>query len=1238
MSDNEGYYDANDPELNEFIVQDDEQLPEVTEAPTDTFFDKVLQLSTSSKPNETQPQKVLKAHIAVLVSALGGIDHTSTESPPPYKLGHDALACLKDLKRWIKAIDEKNQTFDVALACAESGLVINELLVILCQWEYQKQKKIPIKNVRISEKIMLSCLELLVLLTWPIDLNTQLSEQQKLQYFMMKKIQLTYKKAILQYLNGLTLKAIIRLVLPTIEKSRLDRDPRDNSILKLVILFIRNIVAIEPANLSISSKSTSKQLVESDLLPSDMTFDDISHTTVLTAFKKNKVLMLILTISGSIGQDFDKEFFAVPILEIIYLLIKGTNPQDLLKYIKNQNSVSKESNDTSTAPATPSINSAVDLNLQDLLSQETKKKNLHKQNISTRHGRFGTLLSIRNNDTNYVISGQNALQSTNSSLAKMDESKAWNDRSSFKYDSDEYTTPIIPVFISDKGMKIMVEFIETLLIGGCFNTLIENISNIFSGASDLINVDSYDKASYFYTMSWFFDYKRQKIEMGELVVQNIEDQDANNYGSVGAGLSEVNFILLITYFRESFENKQWSSLHVAMICFRELIQISHSIFTKTKPNSADILLETEEDELDRELAEGIIRKLFSFSDFISLIGNIPQTAAKHSPDYLKVSISVVHIILKSFESFANEDVKFYVQYKRKRKANNSKRVNNLDKDTEDSLRDVIDASDDEFTDQRTREVTRERKLNFQATESKFFHTSIVTSYIEFLSRYRDLSSEEIKWCISYFHRLFVKRKDYTGLYRLDFMQTLQKLRNDVPRSSSIRKHVDEFIYYFMKKFKQAFERFPLPIELLFPRFENQESKVYFATGDVYEKPQKSSLHPQLSKAYEFIREFNLDEKYKLLISALKSQEKYPLIEYIIQECDRLLEERILTPSEPLSIRLIPRYHRLFINNPYLRLLLSITGFDLPFSLDELCELKPSTDNDSLSQSIRFMKKWLVEDAEFEAGQDAVYFLRPKEDEYDDVEYNDFDNDSIAFETIPNTIANRDNLNELDMLDNLERQIDSSQHQFVGLEKGVARRKRKKHEQYSANEPAKRKHKTNPSKSTRGPPRSFQVTSDDEDAPLKSSAYVRDSDDDSDDEKVSTFFAREERLRKLLADTGGMINPSQLAEFKKAWSTLEQSNGSSTSESVSKALKTTSLFVEDLDIEDANASQDFEDAQASVSNISKRSIVDSSEESDTENISSTSHQFMSADEEDEQRMDQPVPKRKKTLVIDNDEDE
>lgn len=71
--------------------------------------------------------------IAHLVSALGGPDRELPDAP--YVLGDDALGCLKDIKIWIKAYDEKLNRLDVARAITETGLVENDLMRIVTDWE-----------------------------------------------------------------------------------------------------------------------------------------------------------------------------------------------------------------------------------------------------------------------------------------------------------------------------------------------------------------------------------------------------------------------------------------------------------------------------------------------------------------------------------------------------------------------------------------------------------------------------------------------------------------------------------------------------------------------------------------------------------------------------------------------------------------------------------------------------------------------------------------------------------------------------------------------------------------------------------------------------------------------------------------------------------------------------------------------------------------------------------------------
>ncbi|CAI5759782.1 unnamed protein product [Candida verbasci] len=1223
----ENYHDTE--EFDDFIEYSEDELQqenneesksnqEVIEIPSDEQVqeDRIRQLTTTLKPNETETQKVLRAHISVLVSALGGPDHTSTLSPPPYRLGQDALACLKDLKRWIKSVDEKKNCYDVALACFTTNLVTNDLIVILCQWEQDMSNKVDIRNKITTEKIMLSCLELLVLLTWPVEFSNALSEDQKLEYAEIKKAHLVYKKFLLNYNKGQVLKACLRLVKPIIVKSRMDREPRDNQILKLVLYLFRNILAIEPATLSVAQKA-SKWIVASKNLPSNVTQDEISINSLLSVFKKNKVFMLILTISSNIGFEFDKDIFGEICLECVYLLLKGLELKDMLP-LPQRDSTSIDS--TEPLP----LVSTLTMQLEDLVKKETKLKTKQTQNISTRHGRFGSLLSIRSNDANtYVISGQEALYTTDSSLDKLDKSKKWTNRSTFKYDSDEYVSKSCPVYLNIIGRDVLTEFLDQFLSGGCFNNLIECMASKLTSSSDLSTLDELSMASYFYTIAWFLKYEREKTEKDSSL----------NYGSIGGALSEINFILIISYFRKSYELKNWNSLHVAMICFRELLQISNSIFGKRRDEV--------QNEIDRELAEGIMRKLFSFNDILNIVVHIPQTASKHSPNYLRVSISVVHIILKAFETFANEDIQLYIQTKRKRNKNHKKRINDLDRDTENMLRDVIEGSGDEFEDQ-IKQVTRERKINYKDTEIRFFHQSIVTTYIEFLSRYEDLTDKEIKMCLSYFHRVFIKRKDYSGLFRLDFMQLLQKLRNHLQRGSSLRLQVEEFIYHFNKKFKLALERFPNPIEILFPRFEDTASRIFLSTGELYEKPEAETRGPRLAKDLEFVRSFDLDNKIKILISQLHLQQKQLLIKWLISELDRIINLRNLDSEAICELYPTREYRRLIINNGYLRLLIKMIGFELPYTMDENPELG-KTDVAKLAEIYELIKKWdSSQPVLFEDDKEPSYFLRTKESSYDEDD-NEYEGDFV----VPQETVDSDNnsgleITKLDQLEELEKRLSNSEK--GSRDKGKPKR---------VSKPKPRKPVKPRKEGEKIIRRRFPKLLEDDSQPVRSSEFIHDSDNESDDEKDNAFFEREERLRKLISESGGIVSAEQLSEFKKIWSKLENSTNKS-KESVAYAMKEVALYAQNEDdkektlneknairetsakLSDKDAEEEFSvdpsDKDVLLQNESDDSILSDNEVSSNTSIESKREaRKRSIDEGLDERI-----KRKKRIIMDDDD--
>lgn len=66
-------------------------------------------------------------------------------------LGDDALACLKDLRRWIKLYDQRLNRLDVARCLAEANLIRGDLLEILAGWPEDATED------KLKYKIMLAC-------------------------------------------------------------------------------------------------------------------------------------------------------------------------------------------------------------------------------------------------------------------------------------------------------------------------------------------------------------------------------------------------------------------------------------------------------------------------------------------------------------------------------------------------------------------------------------------------------------------------------------------------------------------------------------------------------------------------------------------------------------------------------------------------------------------------------------------------------------------------------------------------------------------------------------------------------------------------------------------------------------------------------------------------------------------------------------------------------------------------
>lgn len=1217
MSDSERFSDVE--ELMDFIVRDDSErsvsanVSDIDQEDEEPQIDRLATLTSTLRSADTPKSRILKAHIAILASALGGPDHSSEEGY--YKLGHDALACLKDLKRWIKSVDERNNTSDVALACADCGLFQNDLTVILCQWD---KPPTGVVRTRTTDKIMIACLELMVLLTWPTEVNRRGSAEEYSSKARTRLAQLRYKHHVITYKGGKTLKAVIRLGINTLGIPREDQEPRDLCILRLIVYFIRNILYIEPLPESNGKKAFSNSL----RYPSGIDLEDLSIASIIRVFENNNVLVFLTSIAHSVLSNLRDEQFGLLTVECLNLLTREIQNET---FFVNANTATAHDDITSVVPP---ASAAAGLDLSALLSEEDRRKKRLMNAMSSRHGRFGTLLSLQSSsNASYLsVSGQKALASTYDTLEKLDRSKKWHKSSAFKYDSNTFVKRA-NVSLHGKTAEFFLTFVNQLLSSDSFNNLLlfvsrhlTNLANDEIGRTGILNaIDSNDIGSYFSTVSWFFQFKRNKsANLKEISLSR--EEDGSGYGSVAAALSEVNFILLVSYLRSSFESRDYNSLHVAMVCFREMLLIANSIFSK-KRSQKEIELGSEDDiNEEREMAEGIFRKLFSQKDFIDMCVNIPKTAHKHSPEFLEVVVSVVHILLRSLEALAKEDVKLFIRTRRKMRKLRTGSSLNLQMDRK--YWHLIDMGvDEECDEEEIKIITRERKMDYKNTEIRFFHAEIVTAHIKFLSRYEDLSHDEVKRGVSYFHRLFVVHKDYSALFRLDFMTLLFKLQAFLPKGSSIRSHVDDFVIYFMKKFQASLENFPAAIEVLFPRLENLEYKGFLSTGELefYDSRVSSKLYGSPSNRYfdseavqprsaiivQFVNpEKDLDEKIgAITYHLMKKKNTTRLLNFLSEEFVRVASMVKSDNKSALSLRLSLTNRRLLISESLVRLLLLTVGFDLPFLQNDETTLRSDSLKEILIEASISIKKWIKRHPM------GTGDIEPFLDQFHSVTYSrkqlEFGRDALSKQRsgqiIDMNIAAELDINDIKLKNligfarrrecdekiaskfypddkdySLPDDIDNEIEDSDSSNADTKRRNRKKADlnnslEFSGyDQPEKNKSKNKRKPSDR------LVSEEVVQRSAISSGLVADSDDDSDSEEIRQFYEREEKLRNLIALRGGIASKDDLKAFQESWSSLITPVSSNNFRTV--VTSTSRLFVTVLDDEE----EEIDTAQAGSS--------------------------------------------------------
>lgn len=735
-------------------------------------------------------------------------------------LGDDALACLRDLKKWLKLYDEKANRLDVARCLAESNLVGGDLLQILAAWPENAT------DDRLKSKIALACLELLVPLTWPLEKNPQnmtVNHHRHIPYLQMAH--LGYKRSIINYDGARILHTAVRCALPSMAEAMGDRSTRDEGIIKLLLYLLRNIAMIAP--------------------PPNVQYEgdeaEISRSATIDAFDYQDIFHLLLTVSSTTGEDFNTQ--DVVVLDVLFHLIKGV---DIEKLFMDENKVD---------------NSKMD-ELNRLRKKEAAMLRGYQANAPTRHNRFGAMVWMQREDAKMTtISGQAALTSASRSLAKMDSTKKFKPpRRALKGDNGpmDFDTPVT---LSVQANKHLRTFVEDFLDSG-FNPLFNHIRKAIDREAERIL--EYHPRQFFYLVSWFLEAERvrRKNKNSSKGQKKSASEDLDSFALVASVLNQEMFVTLNRAMDSTYENKSWADLSAAMKCFTQIL------LTVQEMSESPL-------EEDQEIAENILNRIFYEETTHDRVANITRTYKDQGFGYLDSCIELAHNYMRILEQYSKQNVDMQVRSRRRVRRKKRAARDAGEDDGNDANLDESDAEDEA----RAERTSHERKFDFKRFASRFITQGCIDTFVTFTSYYNDLKSEQLKRSHRFFYRIAFKQEMSVMLFRVDIIALFYKMIKGPegldPISSSF-KEWDELVKQLTKRCIRKIEERPeLIVEMLFSKINSTAH--YLEYG--YEK-QTVTTKPRAAAELEVKPGMDWEEEVGVVVGAMLDRNEGDLLQWV----------------------------------------------------------------------------------------------------------------------------------------------------------------------------------------------------------------------------------------------------------------------------------------------------------------------------------------------------------------------
>ena len=716
----------------------------------------------------------------------------------------------------------------MARCLAESNLVGGDLLQILASWPENEPED------RLKSKTALSCLELIVPLTWPMDKTREMTVNHHRHMPYLEMAQLGYKRSIINFDGARILHTAIRCAIPSMTVDLGDRSTRDEGIIKLLLYFLRNIAMIAP--------------------PPNVQYEgdeaEFSRSATIDAFNYQDVFQLILTVSSSMGEDFNTQ--DVIVMEILFYLIKGV---DIEKLFVDQNKV--------------------DTSLMDELTRLRKKEAamLRSQQMTapSRHGRFGAMAWMQRGDGRVtIVSGQSAVTTASSGLAKMDSTKKFKPpRRAPKGETGpmDFDTPTP---LNASATKNLRSFVEDFLDSG-FNPLFNHIRKAIDREAERV-MDNHPR-QFFYLVSWFLEAERVRRQTKKMP-KNPKPEDLDSFSLVASVLNQEMFVTLNRAMDTTYENKSWADLSAAMKCFTQIL------LTVQEMTESPL-------EDDQDIAENILNRIFYEETTHDRVANITRTYKDQGFGYLDSCTELAHNYLRILEQYSKQNVDMQVRSRRRVRRKKKAALAAGDDDGDGSG--LVDESevDDEA---RAQKATGERKFDFKRFAARFVTQGCVDTFVTFTAFYDDLKPAQLKRCHRFFYRVAFKQEMSVMLFRVDIIALLYKMikgPEGMDRTASTYKEWDELVKQILKRCtKKIHERPELIVEMLFSKVNSTAH--YLEYG--YEK-QVSTAKPRAAAELEVKPGMEWEEQIGVVVGAMLDRSEGELLKWLMSQLSSAESER-----------------------------------------------------------------------------------------------------------------------------------------------------------------------------------------------------------------------------------------------------------------------------------------------------------------------------------------------------------